>query len=352
MRRALELAALGKGHVSPNPMVGAVLVHGEAIISEGWHHRYGDVHAEVDCLDKVPAHLRHLIPECTMYVTLEPCAHTGKQPPCAPRIVEEGIRKVVVCNDDPFEQVSGAGYRILETAGVALTRGILAGQGLWLNRRFFTAQKSRRPYVILKWAQTADGFIAPPTKERTTISNHYSHTIAHKWRTEEAAIAVGYNTALHDNPALTARFWDGQQPLRLFIDRELRLPKTNAFYDGAAETAIFNTLENRRDGSVSLVQYDAEEPLPAQVLAYLKNSGRTSVIIEGGAALLSSFIKDGLWDEARVFTAGNTFGAGVLSPVLTNSRAVFTASVADDVLTVFQSAHAFVAHPYSAGMEL
>ena len=336
MQRALELAGRGKGVVSPNPMVGAVLVHNETIISEGWHHQYGDVHAEVDCIQNVPSSLLHLIPESTLYVTLEPCAHHGKQPPCAPRILQEGIKKIVVCNDDPFEKVSGKGFEILAKGGVDITRRICASQGLWLNRRFFTFHKNKRPYIVLKWAQSADGFVAPANRKRTTISNHYSHTLTHKWRTEESAIAVGYNTALHDNPQLTARLWKGKQPLRIVVDSNLTLPQTHALLDSGAETWIFNALKNFSSDKTTFIKYQAAEMLPERMLQRLSEAGHTSIIIEGGAIFLASFINAGLWDEARIFSSKRTLDDGIQAPTLKDARLAVTTDIANDVLHIFQ----------------
>jgi len=199
-------------------MVGAVLVYEGRVIGEGWHRQYGQAHAEVNCLESVAEEDKHLIPQSTMYVSLEPCAHYGKTPPCANRLVQEGIKKVVICNTDPFAQVDGKGITILKDSSAEVITGVQADAGRWLNMRFFCMQEQQRPYIILKWAQTADGFIAPADGSRLQISNQQSSQLVHKWRTEEDAIMVGYNTAVNDNPQLTARLWQGKNPLRIALD--------------------------------------------------------------------------------------------------------------------------------------
>jgi diaminohydroxyphosphoribosylaminopyrimidine deaminase/5-amino-6-(5-phosphoribosylamino)uracil reductase len=334
MRRAIDLASRGAGRVAPNPMVGAVLVHEDRIIGEGWHTQYGDPHAEVECLNSVAPEDKPLISESTMYVTLEPCAHQGRQPPCAWRIVKEGIRKVVVGVDDPFPEVAGKGIAILREHGIDVTTGVCEEEARWMTRRFLHTQTKDRPYVILKWAQSADGFIAPSDCARFQLSNHFSQTIVHKWRTEESAIMVGYQTALGDNPQLTARFWSGSQPLRIALDRFLRLPLMHHLLDDSTPTWLVNILEDS-EGTTQRVRSSFESDMLPILLQRLKEAGKNSVIVEGGARLLNNFIAEGLWDEARIIVTPKRLRAGLLAPVLPRCKAAWKTNLGDDQLCLF-----------------
>jgi diaminohydroxyphosphoribosylaminopyrimidine deaminase/5-amino-6-(5-phosphoribosylamino)uracil reductase len=338
MRRAIELATRGSGNVTPNPLVGAVLVYGGRIIGEGWHSVYGDVHAEVACLNSVADEDKPLIPESTMYVTLEPCAHQGRQPPCAHRLVREGIRKVVVAVEDPFPQVNGKGIAILMDAGIEVETGICIKEGRWLCRRFLCMHEQHRPYVLLKWAQSFDGYIAPKDKSRVKLSNDLSQTLVHRWRTEESAIMVGYNTALMDNPQLTARSWQGKQPLRIVLDRHLHLPQTHHLFDGSVDTWVINEVDRSNMGRTSNIDIPFDEQLIPRLFQKLSEAGKTSLFVEGGAQLLASFILPGLWDEARVFVTPKTLGSGIASPSLGNADLVLATSVSDDSLRLYHPA--------------
>lgn len=315
-------------------MVGAVLVHDGKIIGEGWHKLYGKAHAEIDCIENVSEQDRHLIPHSTMYVSLEPCAHFGKTPPCANRLVAEGIRKVVVCNTDPFAHVDGKGIAILQQNGAEVTTAILEDAGRWINRRFFCMHEQQRPYVILKWAQTGDGFIAPADGSRLQISNRHSSELVHKWRTEEDAIMIGYNTAVNDNPHLTARHWEGKNPLRIVVDKNLQLPHRLSVFDNEAETWVLNSGREGADSKVRYVQLDFAEDIIPQLLQRLHAAGKQSLIVEGGAVLLRHFIDAGLWDEARVFTGNITLQQGIPAPVLKFPPAM-TMDIAGDMLHVY-----------------
>ncbi len=350
MRRCLDLAQKGKSYAAPNPLVGAVLVHNERIIGEGFHKQFGEAHAEVNALNSVTEKDRKLIPESTLFVTLEPCAHHGKTPPCALRIIEEGIKKVVVCNDDPFPKVDGRGYALLENAGVTITKGVLEKEGRWLNRRFFCAQELQRPYVILKWAQTADGFIAPKDGSRFQISNKHSRLLVHKWRTEEAAILVGTRTALNDDPQLTARLWKGKQPVRILIDRKLSVPSSSEIFGDDANTMVVNELKNETQNHVRFASLKFDESLVSSVLQMLHQQNIQSVIVEGGAATLQHFFRQNLWDEARIFTAPFTLKMGIQVPSLTNATLAFSTAIGDDLLSVFTNAD--TPFPYQPEMEL
>ncbi len=337
MRRCFELARRGLGHTRANPIVGAVLVHEGDIIGEGWHREWGGPHAEVECFDSVPPEEKHLIPASTLYCSLEPCAHWGKQPPCAARIVEEDIRRVVVSVDDPYPQVGGRGYEILERAGVQVLRGVLRVDGRWLARRFLSLHEQGRPYIILKWAQSADGFIAPPHGHRVMLSSAVSQRLVHKWRTEEDAILVGYRTALLDNPRLTARLWEGPQPLRVFLDRDGSLPRTHNLFDGEVPTwCVMKNSAPELPHSVRAIQADAGEEILPNLLAELKAANISSIIVEGGGATLHTFMQAGLWDEARIFQTPVTLGSGVAAPQLQDVGSATRLAVdGDDFLSLF-----------------
>ena len=319
MRRALELAARGLGLTHSNPLVGAVLVYNGRIIGEGFHAVFGGPHAEVACLQSVPDKDRALIPESVLYVTLEPCAHFGKTPPCADRIVAEGIRRVVVCNDDPFPRVDGRGYARLRDAGVALHTGLLADEGRRLNCRFFCAQETQRPYIILKWAESADGYIAPENRARTQLSNSISQRLVHQWRTAEQAIMVGTNTALHDNPRLNARLAEGPQPIRIFVDNSGRVPHTHHLFDGALETWVVSATEAKFPETVRSLVLKQDHDWWPRLFGELLRAGTISMIVEGGSALLGGLIGQGLWDEARVIRTPVVLGSGVRAPQLSQA---------------------------------
>jgi len=350
MGRALELAQRAKGHTAPNPMVGAILVYNGRVIGEGWHHFYGADHAEVNCLKNVHEADKHLVPECTMYVNLEPCAHYGITPPCATRLVAEKVRKVVIANKDPFDQVKGEGIEILKKGGIAVQTGVLEIEGLWVNRRFFCSHEHQRPYIILKWAQTKEGFIAPADRSRVQISGAESQQLVHKWRTEESAIMVGATTALGDNPQLTARLWEGKHPLRIVLDRKLQIPHTHHIYDKAAATWIVNDHTETLEGNVHLMQLVFDHTLLSQLMLRLHHAKILSLIVEGGPKLLNSFIKKGLWDEARIITGQTIINDGIPSPVLNGGTHAFDSVIGSDTLQVIINKH--TRYPYVVGMEL
>ncbi|OJW83660.1 MAG: riboflavin biosynthesis protein RibD [Bacteroidetes bacterium 46-16] len=350
VKRCIELAARAKGYTAPNPMVGALLLYEDRIIGEGWHEQYGGPHAEVNCLESVKEEDRKYIAQSTMYVNLEPCAHHGKTPPCAVRLVAEKVKKVVIANTDPFERVQGEGVRILEQGGVDVISGIAAQEGAWLNRRFFTFHTRKRPYIILKWAQTQDGYFAPADRSRLQVSNERSMQLVHKWRTEEAAIMVGFNTALNDNPQLTARLWEGRQPLRIVLDKKLQIPATHHVFDATAATWIINEQKERLEKNVQWKQMQFGDDLLHDLLSALYGERVLSLIIEGGAKLLSSFIEKGLWDEARVFTGNVSLQDGIAAPLLTSSEPAFETNISGDTLSIYTNKN----NPYSyvPGMEL
>jgi diaminohydroxyphosphoribosylaminopyrimidine deaminase/5-amino-6-(5-phosphoribosylamino)uracil reductase len=313
MHRAFELAGLGAGRVSPNPRVGCVIVHQERIIGEGWHRRWGEAHAEVNAIASVAD--KSLLKESTVYVNLEPCSHFGKTPPCADLLIRSLVKKVVVANGDTNPLVGGQGIRKLKEAGVDVVMGVLEKEGYELNKRFFTFIEKRRPYIILKWAQTADGFLARKDFDSKWISNEFSRQLVHRWRSEEDAILVGTRTAAQDHPRLNVREWSGRDPVRVVIDRFLRLPEKLPLWEGPQKTIRYNVLKHEERGTVQLIRLD-EDDFINQLIADLYKQNIQSVIIEGGALTLDLFIASGHWDEARIFYAPRSFGSGIEAPVV------------------------------------
>jgi diaminohydroxyphosphoribosylaminopyrimidine deaminase / 5-amino-6-(5-phosphoribosylamino)uracil reductase len=315
MQRCLQLATLGAGTTAPNPMVGAVLVHEHAMIGEGYTQPYGQAHAEVMCINSVAADKQQLIPASTLYVSLEPCAHFGKTPPCADLIISLGIKKVVIGCMDPFAAVNGRGISKLSNAGVEVVTGVLEQECKKINKRFLTFHTKQRPYIILKWAQSANGKIAA-TGERTAISNDFTNRLVHRWRSEEAAIMVGANTAVTDNPQLTARLWPGKNPVRIIAGGKTNLPGGLHIFDHQAPTIIFSNAEEKETGNIRYYKMEPGDAI-APMLEKLYQLNLTSVLVEGGAKLLQSFISSGLWDEARIITSTSLFiENGVNAPVL------------------------------------
>lgn len=311
MKRAMELAARGAGNVSPNPLVGCVIVHEGQIIGEGWHQRYGEGHAEVNAIAAVQN--KDLLKDSTIYVTLEPCSHTGKTPPCADLIIQHQLKKVVIANTDSNPLVAGQGIEKLRKAGISVITDILSGEGHKLNRRFFTYMEKKRPRIILKWAETADGFIARKNHDSRWISDAYSRQLVHKWRSEEDAILVGSGTAWHDNPRLNVRDWSGRDPVRVVIDRYLKVSPKQHLFNRTQRTICYNLVKEEADINLSYIRL-TETNILESLIADLYKQKIQSVIIEGGAQILKSFIKSNLWDEARIFTSPKTFGAGIPAP--------------------------------------
>lgn len=337
MRRCLELAKKGAGLVAPNPMVGAVLVFEGRIIGEGWHKQYGEPHAEVNCIAAVGEEDRKLIPHSTLYVSLEPCAHFGKTPPCADLIVKERIPRVVIGCRDPFKEVDGKGIEKLMAAGVEVSVGVLQTDCEELNKRFFIFHRLHRPYIILKWAQTADEKIAGTAGSRLLISNEYTNRLVHQWRSEEAAILVGTNTALNDNPELTTRLWSGNSPVRLVVDRDLRLPVSLRLFDRKIKTIVFNTVRHVEEENLLYYQVSNDASLVHQILNALYQMKIQSVLVEGGARLLQSFIDERCWDEARVITNEQlTIGKGLPSPSLGHAKLILQQQLQNDCIKFYR----------------
>jgi len=367
MRRCLELAKLGAGNVAPNPMVGAVLVNDDHVIGEGYHQVYGGPHAEPNSLSSVSKENKDLIARSVMYVSLEPCAHFGKTPPCADLIIKHKIPKVVVGCRDPFKEVNGTGIEKLLLAGIEVEQGVLEEKCRELNKRFFTFHTQHRPYIILKWAQTANGFIArpplaPPKDEnraqtsrignanvgqssttvgtgRFYITNEFTNRLVHKWRSEEAAILVGTNTALMDDPQLTTRLWPGNNPTRLVIDMDLKIPATSKIFNSEAKTVVFNKLKHEEKENIFFYQVTDDVSIVHQVCNALYQLKILSVIVEGGARLLQSFIDEGTWDEARVIANRQlTIGNGLPAPLLTNCEETGEQNIFSDAIHFYKPA--------------
>lgn len=330
MLRCLELAGKGIYGAAPNPMVGAVLVHEQRIIGEGWHERYGEAHAEVNCLRSVREEDRHLIKQSALYVSLEPCAHFGKTPPCTELIIRHNIPRVVVGCADLFAAVNGKGIQQLKAAGIQVTEEVLSNECRLMNRRFFCMQQNKRPYIILKWAQTANGITGTGNSERLLISNAATQRLVHRWRSEESAILVGFNTALLDNPKLDNRLWPGRTPLRLVIDPRLQLPANLQIFNDGGKTIIFNQKKNSNGQPVSYVKTGSNDP--HELAGELYRAGIQSVLIEGGTATHQLFINAGLWDEARIITAtGKTAASGIAAPLLEAGKPVREEWTGDDL---------------------
>jgi diaminohydroxyphosphoribosylaminopyrimidine deaminase / 5-amino-6-(5-phosphoribosylamino)uracil reductase len=342
MRRCLQLAKLGAGNVAPNPMVGSVLVYEERIIGEGYHKQYGEGHAEVNCLASVHHDDEHLIAKSTLYVSLEPCAHYGKTPPCADLIIGKSIPKVVIGCRDPFKEVNGKGIEKLQQAGVEVVTDVLEQECKDLNKRFFTFYTKQRPYIVLKWAQSKNHRIANADFSRVLISNEISNRLVHRWRTEEAAIMVGTNTALQDDPALNNRHWTGASPVRLVVDMNLRLPSSLKIFDRSQPTIIFNATKNDDQENLTYIKLDNQHSLVHQLLKCCYGLKLQSILIEGGNKLAQSFINDNLWDEARVIENSTLIiDNGLRAPALSNQRLIKSEPILTDVVSFYVNSGSF-----------
>ncbi|MBC5774464.1 bifunctional diaminohydroxyphosphoribosylaminopyrimidine deaminase/5-amino-6-(5-phosphoribosylamino)uracil reductase RibD [Pontibacter sp. KCTC 32443] len=336
MRRALELARLGNGYTSPNPMVGCVIVYNGQIIGEGWHQQYGGPHAEVNAIASVQD--KSLLPESRVYVTLEPCSHFGKTPPCADLLIESGVRDVVVCNLDPNPLVAGRGVQKLLDAGIKVETCLLEQEGLKLNKRFFTSHTLKRPYIILKWAETADGFVAGTGCEQVQISGALAKRFVHKLRAEEQAIIVGTRTALHDNPHLNTRHWSGNNPLRIVIDRQLQLPESINLFDKSQPTIVYTYKKQEEQENLCFVQLQDNEPLLPQIMHDLYKRNVISVLVEGGTYLLESLLKENLWDEAFILkNTAKTIVDGIKAPAMTHGSLIEQQTLGTDVLLHYEN---------------
>lgn len=337
MKRCLDLAVKGLGSVAPNPMVGCVIVCDGIIIGEGFHQKYGEAHAEVNAINSVEN--KELLKNSTLYVNLEPCCHFGKTPPCANLIIEYKIPNVVIGNIDTNSLVAGTGIKKLQESGINVQVGILEDECKKLNKRFFTYHEKKRPYIILKWAQSADGFIDIKRNEENKgvpiqISNSDSKKLLHLWRSQEQSIMIGTNTALLDNPRLTVRDVVGKNPLRITVDKWLRIPKHYYLFDKSTPTLIFTAVDEAPQKNLEFVKIDFEQAVIPQVLNELYKRNIQSIIVEGGEQLLNSFIDANLWDAARVFIADKKLIKGVNAPVL-NASPVVRENISGDKLLFY-----------------
>lgn len=332
MKRALDLASKGLGHVAPNPMVGCVIVCNGQIIAEGFHEQYGSAHAEPNAIKQVSD---ELLKESTLYVTLEPCSHFGKTPPCADLIISKGIKKVVVGNLDTNPLVSGKGIQKLKEAGIEVEHGILDKECRALNKRFFTFHEKKRPYVILKWAQTQDGFIShwplPQNREDNWITGKESKELVHQWRSSEQAILIGYNTLINDNPLLTTRLVEGKNPIRLVLSRIIDLPFDLNIFNNAAKTIVFNPLKDEIKNNIEFVKIDWNKKAQ-EVLDYCFKNNISSIIVEGGTNTIYNFMNINAWDEAKVFVnPTKKFEHGISAPEINLSN-ISSIHVGNDLL--------------------
>lgn len=338
MQRCLQLAIGGIGHTEPNPYVGAVVVHNNIIIGEGFHRQLGGPHAEVFALQAVEN--RSLLGESTLYVNLEPCSHHGKTPPCAELIIKNKIPKVVVAITDPNPLVAGRGIEMLRAAGVEVVENILSKEASWLNRRFITFHSKKRPYIILKWAQTTDGFIDIDRSNPNAlakdnwITGSELKTLVHQWRSQEMGILIGKKTLINDNPQLTVRNWAGRNPVRILITDEMP-NEAAAIFGEDQQTIVFNPLENKQSAKANYIKIEFNNNVVASVLEKLHELGISSIIVEGGRRILDTFIASGLWDEARILTGAKKFEKGLEAPLLGNAIEIERKKFGADQMQIF-----------------
>lgn len=336
--RCIELAKNGLGTTYLNPLVGSVIVYKNEIIGEGWHKKYGEAHAEVVAINSVEN--KDLLKNATIYVSLEPCSHFGKTPPCADLIVKYDIPNVVIGTIDPNSKVAGTGVKKLLEAGINVTVGILKNECNELNKRFFTFHQKKSPFIILKWAESSDGFISPEVKSEQKpvwITNEFSRQLVHKWRSEEQAILVGTKTVIDDNPALTVRDWVGKNPVRIVIDRNNNVSKESHIFNNQAQTIVFTDLKiSSESENTKYINIDFNKNSTEQIVAILYENQIQSVIIEGGRHTIQSFIDANLWDEARVFQRDIYLGNGTKAPIL-NIKNSTKKTIKNDTLLIFRN---------------
>lgn len=338
IKRCIELAKNGLGTTYPNPLVGCVIVYKNEIIGEGWHKKSGEAHAEVVAINSVKN--KDLLKNATIYVSLEPCSHFGKTPPCADLIVKYKIPNVVIGTIDPNSKVAGNGVKKLLEAGINVTIGVLEDECNELNKRFFTFHQKKRPFIILKWAESSDGFISPEVKSEQKpvwITNEFSRQLVHKWRSEEQAILVGTQTIIDDNPTLTVRDWVGKNPIRIVIDRNNNISKENHIFDNQAQTIVFSNLDFHSElENIKIIKIDFDKNSTEQIISILYENQIQSVIIEGGRHTIQSFIDKNLWDEARVFQGEIYLENGTKAPVLSAKNSI-KITIKNDTLLNFRN---------------
>jgi len=337
IKRCIELAQNGFGTTYPNPMVGSVIVYEDRIIGEGWHKKAGEPHAEVNAVRSVKD--KSLLKKATIYVSLEPCSHFGKTPPCCDLIIANEIPNVVVGTVDPNEKVAGNGIKKLITAGVNVTVGVLEKECNELNKRFFTFHNKKRPYIILKWAESQDGFLAPEKdinqdRKPVWITNQYSRQLVHKWRSEEQAILAGTQTVIDDNPKLNTRDWVGNNPVRVVLDQNNRISKDSFIFDDSVKTIVFTKSESKSTENTTFEIIDFDQNIIPQILDVLYQNQIQSIIIEGGLKTLQSFIDENVWDEARIFIGKTSFEKGTKAPFILKKNATKTFIQGDELIYV------------------
>ncbi len=335
MRRCFQMASLGAGSVSPNPLVGSVLVYENKIIAEGWHKKFGGPHAEVEVLSLVND--SEVLKKSTLYVNLEPCSHTGKTPPCTELIISKGVGSVAISIRDPFPAVNGSGVAALKKAGIRVTENILSEEGSWLNRRFITFHKLHRPYITLKWAETADGFVAPDPNSKNSgiywISNSASRLLVHFQRSHEDGILAGNKTIASDNPFLNVRGISGHDPVKIIIDPQLKLDLKLNVFKSPTKTYIVNAIKSGEDQNLTYVKFRNLNNLLSELVEFLFKEQIQSVLVEGGAFTISEFINHGIWDEAQVFRSSSLLESGITAPV-TGTPVISRYKIGSDTLSI------------------
>ena len=331
IKKCLELATKGMGYVSPNPMVGCVIVFNNQIIGEGYHKKYGTAHAEINAIENVKD--KSLLKKSTLYVNLEPCVHFGKTPPCTNLIIESEIPKVVIGCRDSYSEVSGKGIEKMQNIGIEVIVGVLEKESRELNKRFFTFHEKKRPYIILKWAESKDGFMAPLNQKKPFwMTSSESKKLVHKWRAEEEAILIGRITAKKDNPSLTVREVAGSNPIRIIIDKNLTLSGDLNLFNSEAKTIIFNSIKSEETGTNHFIKIDFNY-LIKNILEELHKQNIQSVKIEGGSITLQSFIDANIWDEARIFTANKLLSQGLKTPII-GGKMILEEKIGTDTLEI------------------
>jgi diaminohydroxyphosphoribosylaminopyrimidine deaminase/5-amino-6-(5-phosphoribosylamino)uracil reductase len=338
IKRCIELAKNGLGTTYPNPMVGSVIVYEDRIIGEGWHKKAGEPHAEVNAIRSVKD--KSLLKKATIYVSLEPCSHFGKTPPCCDLIIEHKIPNVVVGTVDPNEKVAGRGIKKIIESGATVIVGVLEDECNELNKRFFTFHQKQRPYIILKWAESQDGFLAPekennPSRKPVWITNAYSRQLVHKWRSEEQAILVGTQTVVDDNPKLNVRDWSGNNPTRVVLDQHNRIEKDSFIFDDSVKTIVLtgSKIASEKENTTFEV-IDFNQNIIPQLLTILYQNQIQSIIIEGGLQTLQTFIDQNIWDEACIFIGKSTFEKGIKAPTITRNKTATTHLITDELIHI------------------
>lgn len=346
MERCFQLAQMGAGNVSPNPMVGAVVTVKGKIIGEGYHKKYGFAHAEVNAINSVAN--KELLQQATIYVSLEPCSHFGKTPPCANLLIEHKIKRCVISNLDPNPKVAGRGIKMLQDAGIEVAYGLEEAQGRFINRRFFCYQEKKRPYIILKIAQSIDGYMdindtkSMMARQKYWITNDAMLMLVHKMRVENDAFMVGANTVINDDCQLNNRYYDGKAPVRLVYDRNLSIPTTKRFFDNTQQTLIFNNVKKQTiSQKIDYIHIDNESPYLEEITAHLYEMGVSSLVVEGGRKTLLAFLQRNLWDEAIVLTGAQMFNGGIKKPAIDTQLKASTRWVSNNRLDTYYNRNAF-----------